>query len=286
MTASLPEDAVAAAARAIRSRIGDRAPAMALVLGSGLGDLVKRMDGRIDVPFAEIPGLPPSTVPGHAGRIVAGSLAGAFVVAFAGRFHLYEGHEPATAALPARIAHAIGAPILFVSNAAGGVRRTFRGGDLMLIRDHINLMWRSPLAGPQRAGEPRFPDMSDPYDPALLATLRDAAAAAGVPVVEGVYAALLGPSYETPAEVRMLERLGADAVGMSTVPEVIAARALGLRVAGMSCISNPAAGLSATPLSHDEVLEVTDRVRERFERVVVEFVARTARDAGRGMREA
>lgn len=281
MTAPLPDGAVAEAARTIRARIGDRPPAMALVLGSGLGELVRRMDERIDVPFADLPGFPASTVAGHAGRIVAGSLAGVFVVAFAGRFHLYEGHDAATAALPARIAHALGADTLFVSNAAGGVRRTFRGGDLMLIRDHINLMWRNPLVGPVRDGETRFPDMSDPYDPGLLETLRAAAAAVGVPVVEGVYAALLGPSYETPAEVRMLERMGADAVGMSTVPEVIAARALGLRVAGMSCISNPAAGLSATPLSHDEVLEVTGRVKEAFERVVVEFVGRVAQ-GGKG----
>jgi purine-nucleoside phosphorylase len=163
-----------------------------------------------------------------------------------------------------------------VSNAAGGIRRTFRPGDLMLIHDHINLMWRNPLTGPVRDSEMRFPDMSQPYDLELLALLREAALDAGVPTVHGVYAAVLGPSYETPAEIRMLERLGADAVGMSTVPEVLAARALGMRVAGMSCITNAAAGISATPLSHAEVLEVTERVKGRFERVVRGFVGRVA----------
>lgn len=276
MSLSVPDAGplAAGAARAIRARVGDVRPAVALILGSGLGGLVRRVEGRADVPFADIPGLPSSTVAGHAGRVVTGTLAGTAVVAFAGRFHLYEGHDPAIAALPARIAHALGARVLFVSNAAGGIRRTFRAGDLMLIRDHINLMGRNPLTGPVLPGEPRFPDMSDPYDPALLDVLRAAALATGVPVVEGVYAALLGPSYETPAEVRMLERLGADAVGMSTVPEVIAARSLGLRVAGVSCITNPAAGLSASALSHEEVLAVGKRTQGAFERLVAEFVGR------------
>ncbi|HEX6536736.1 MAG TPA: purine-nucleoside phosphorylase [Gemmatimonadaceae bacterium] len=274
MSLSAPErePLAAAAARAIRARVGHIEPAIALVLGSGLGGLVRRVEERVEVPFAELPGLPRSTVAGHAGRVVAGTLAGTAVVMFAGRFHLYEGHDPTIAALPARIAHALGARALFVSNAAGGIRRTFRAGDLMLIRDHINLTGRNPLAGPVLPGETRFPDMSDPYDPALLGAMRAAALTVGVPVVEGVYAALLGPSYETPAEVRMLERLGADAVGMSTVPEVIAARALGLRVAGVSCITNAAAGLSAAALSHEEVLVVGRRVEGAFERLVTEFV--------------
>jgi purine-nucleoside phosphorylase len=185
----------------------------------------------------------------RAGRVVAGTLGGCDVVAFAGRFHLYEGHPPRLAALPVRLAHALGARTLFVSNAAGGIRRTFHPGDLMLIRDHINLMWRNPLIGPVGDGEERFPDMSEPYDAKLLALLREAALEVGLPVVEGVYAGLLGPSYETPAEVRMLERLGADAVGMSTIPEVLVARALGMRVAGVSCITNLAAGIAPTPLA-------------------------------------
>jgi purine-nucleoside phosphorylase len=262
------------AAEVIRARIGDRAPEIALVLGSGLGALMEAVDDAIPVPFADIPGFPPPTVQGHAGRVVSGALEGRRVLVFSGRVHLYEGHDPAIAALPVRVMHALGVHTLFVSNAAGGIRRTFRPGDLMLIRDEMNLMWRNPLVGPACAGETRFPDMSAPYDAALLDTLRDASLAAGVPVVEGVYAALLGPSYETPAEVRMLERLGADAVGMSTVPEVLVARALGMRVAGVSCITNHAAGISAAPLDHAEVLDVTARVQERFVALVREFVRR------------
>ncbi|HEX6964949.1 MAG TPA: purine-nucleoside phosphorylase [Gemmatimonadaceae bacterium] len=260
------------AAEAIRARIGEREPELALVLGSGLGAVMDAVEDAVRVPFAEIPGFPPPTVQGHAGSVVSGVLEGRRVLVFSGRFHLYEGHDPSTAALPVRVMHALGVRTLFVSNAAGGIRRTFRPGDLMLIRDHINLMWRNPLVGPVESGETRFTDMSAPYDPALIDALRAAARAVGVPVVEGVYVGLLGPSYETPAEVRMLERLGADAVGMSTVPEVLVARALGMRVAGVSCITNQAAGISAAPLDHTEVLAVTARVQERFVALVREFV--------------
>jgi len=179
----------------------------------------------------------------------------------------------AFAALPARVAHALGAPVLFASNAAGGVRRTFRPGDLMVIADHLNLMFRNPLIGPLVPGDVRFPDMSDPYDPALRRQLHEVARAAGVPLQDGVYCGLTGPTYETPAEVRMLERLGADAVGMSTVPEVIAARAMGMRCAGVSVITNPAAGLSLAPLAHEEVVEVGRQVAPRFEALVEGFVA-------------
>ncbi len=265
---------VEGAADAVRVRIGARRPAIALILGSGLGSLADEVEDPVVVPFAEIPGFPPATVVGHEGRLVAGRLEGREVVALAGRFHIYEGHSADTAALPVRVIAALGARTLFVSNAAGGVNRTFRAGDLMLICDHINLMWRNPLIGPVRPGEERFPDMSDPYDRTLLGVLRSCAEQLRLPVVEGVYAGLTGPAYETPAEVRMLERLGADAVGMSTVPEVIVARALGLRVAGVSCISNPAAGLAAAPLSHEDVLETTARVRDDFVRLVRCFVSR------------
>ncbi|HEU4563975.1 MAG TPA: purine-nucleoside phosphorylase [Gemmatimonadaceae bacterium] len=268
-----------AAAEAIRERLRCR-PSLAIILGSGLGALAEEIESAARIPFAEIPGFPAATVHGHAGQLVSGTLDGCGVIALAGRFHLYEGHEPALAALPVRVAHALGARALFVSNAAGGIRRTFRPGDLMVIRDHINLMWRTPLAGPVGEGETRFPDMSEPYDPALRALLAEAAAEAGVPLVEGVYAGLLGPSYETPAEVRMLERLGADAVGMSTVPEVLAARALGMRVAGMSCITNSAAGIAAHPLSHTEVIETTARVGRSFVAVVRGFVRRFVRREG------
>jgi purine-nucleoside phosphorylase len=271
--------APAAAADAIRARLGDFRPRLALILGSGLGGIARHIADRVEIPYAEVPAFPVPTVAGHPGCVIAGTLEGTAVVALAGRFHLYEGHPPSAAALPVRVAHALGARTLLVTNAAGGIRRSFRPGDLMLIHDHINLMWRSPLAGAAREGEQRFPDMSEPYDRELLALLGEAALDAGVPVVHGVYAAFLGPSYETPAEIRMLERLGADAVGMSTVPEVLAARALGMRVAGISCITNAAAGISAVPLSHAEVLEVAEGVSGKVEEVVRRFVGRGA-DSG------
>lgn len=275
VTAPLAGSADAPAA-ALRRRLGDRAPRLALILGSGLGGLAQQVRNAVEVPFADLPGFPVTAVAGHRARIIAGSLEGRDVLVFAGRVHLYEGHDAPTAALPVRVAHAVGARTLFVSNAAGGIRRTFRSGDLMLIRDHLNLTGRNPLVGPPRPGEPRFPDFAAPYDAALLADLRAAARHERVAVVEGVYAALLGPSYETPAEVRMLERLGADAVGMSTVPEVFVARALGMRVAGVSCITNPASGISAAPLDHAEVLAAGQRAAAAFERLVRAFIARQA----------
>ncbi len=262
------------AADAVRERLGVRAPACALVLGSGLGALADDLADARRVPFAEVPEFPETTVVGHAGALVAGTLAGREVLLLAGRFHLYEGHPPPLAAFPARVVHALGARTLFVSNAAGGVRRTLAPGDLMVIADHLNLTGRNPLVGPAEEGDARFPDMSDPYDAALRRVLRDAGRAAGVALQEGVYAGLLGPSYETPAEVRMLERLGADAVGMSTVPEVIAAKALGMRVAGVSCITNVGSGLSLAPLDHAEVLAVGREASARFRALVTEFVRR------------
>ena len=262
------------AADAVRAALGVERPAAAIILGSGLGGLAERLEDARRVPFAEVPGFPSATVVGHAGALIAGRLGGREVVALAGRFHMYEGHDASLAAFPVRVLHALGARTLVVSNAAGGVRRTFRAGDLMLIHDHLNLMWRNPLVGPVEPGDVRFPDMSAPYDPALLALLREASREEGVPVVEGVYAGLLGPTYETPAEVRMLERLGADAVGMSTVPEVIVARAIGMRVAGVSCITNMACGIQVGPLDHAEVIETSARVADRFQRLVERLVAR------------
>jgi purine-nucleoside phosphorylase len=173
-----------------------------------------------------------------------------------------------------RVVRALGARTLFVSNAAGGIRRTFAAGDLMILADHLNLMFRNPLVGPVQPGDLRFPDMSDPYDLPLRRILRDAARALGLPMQEGVYAGLLGPSYETPAEIRMLERMGADAVGMSTVPEAIVAKASGMRVAGVSCITNLASGIANHPLSHDEVLDVGREAGTRFRALVAEFVRR------------
>jgi purine-nucleoside phosphorylase len=265
-------EAARTAAQAVRRRIGEETPVAGIVLGSGLGGLAGRISGAVVVPFAEVPGFPATTVVGHAGTLIAGTLAGRRVIALAGRFHMYEGHPAALAGFPIRLFDALGVRTVFVSNAAGGIHRTFRAGDLMLIRDHLNLMFRSPLTGSLEAGDERFPDMSAPYDEALAQQLRDHATALDIPLQEGVYGALLGPTYETPAEVRLLAALGADAVGMSTVPEVIVARARGMRVAGISCITNLAAGISAHPLSHAEVLETTAKVGVRFESLVEAWV--------------
>lgn len=269
-------DMVARAAHVVRSKIGD-AIDIALILGSGLGGLADRIEDPISIPYRAIPGFPAASVPGHVGRFVAGTLGARRVIAAAGRYHLYEGHSLDTVALPTRVLHACGVRTLFVSNAAGGIDRMLRPGDLMIIEDHLNLMWRTPLAGAARSGEARFPDMSAPYDPILIRVLQDSALECGIPVTSGVYAALMGPAYETPAEIRMLEKLGAHAVGMSTVPEVLVARALGMRVAGVSCITNVAAGLSDAPLSHAEVLETAASAAASFERLVTEFVQRAAR---------
>jgi purine-nucleoside phosphorylase len=262
------------AARVIRARLGVDAPACGIVLGSGLGGLADDLEDARRISFGDVPGFPTATVAGHAGALLAGRLSGREVVMLAGRFHMYEGHAAALAGFPVRVLHALGARTLFVSNAAGGVRRTLEPGDLMIIADHVNLMFRNPLIGALQDGDTRFPDMSQAYDPELRALLRQAASAVGVRAQEGVYFGLLGPSYETPAEIRMLERLGADAVGMSTVPEVIVARTLGMRVAGVSCITNLACGIGQHPLSHAEVLEVGARVGAQFRALVREFVAR------------
>ena len=264
--------AAARAGDAIRQRVGTTAPVAGIILGSGLGGLAQRLANAVAVPFSQVPGFPAATVVGHAGTLIAGELGGRPVIALAGRFHMYEGHEAALAGFPVRVLKALGVPVLFVSNAAGGIRRTFRAGDLMLIRDHLNLMFRNPLIGALEAGDIRFPDMSTPYDDDLGAQLRAHAASLGIALQEGVYGGLLGPAYETPAEVRMLAALGADAVGMSTVPEVIVARAVGMRVAGVSCVTNLAARISPHPLSHDEVLETAARISAQFESLVELFI--------------
>jgi purine-nucleoside phosphorylase len=262
------------AAEAIRRRVGALEPAVAIVLGSGLGGLAGDIDAVARIPYCDVPGFPDSTVAGHAGELIVGSLCGMSVVAFAGRFHVYEGHDVRLAAFPARVTRALGARTLIVSNAAGGINRRWEPGDLMLIRDHVNLMFRNPLIGTLEPGDVRFPDMSEPYDRELGSVASAVAAEQGIVLREGVYAALLGPSYETPAEVRMLEFLGADAVGMSTVPEVIVAQAIGLRVLGISCITNLACGLSATPITHEEVLRTTARAAARFAALVGGIVQR------------
>lgn len=248
------------AARAIAGRLRGPAPKVAIVLGSGLGFLSDEVRDSVRIPYTEIPGFPQPGVVGHKGELVAGTLEGVPVLVQSGRFHLYEGHAADVVALPVRVFHAVGVRTLIVTNAAGGVRPTFRAGGLMLIADHVNLMFRNPLIGPVQEGEERFPDMSAPYDPELRALAREVARQERIPLDEGVYLALLGPSFETPAEIRMLQRLGADAVGMSTVPEVITARARGIRCLGFSTITNLAAGISPVPLSHQEVLEVGRQV--------------------------
>ncbi len=262
------------AADAVRERLGVKSPVAAIVLGSGLGTLADKVTDATRVPYGEIPGFHAPSVVGHKGELIRGMLGGREVLMLAGRFHMYEGHSAQVAALPVRVVHALGARTLFVSNAAGGVRRTFKPGDLMIIADHLNLMFRNPLIGPAQKGEVRFPDMSAPWTPRLQSLLEDSAREVGVTLQRGVYAGLLGPTYETPAEVRMLERMGADAVGMSTVPEVIVAAALGMQVAGISCITNHAAGITAAPLDHSEVVEVGARAGVAFCALVEAFVRR------------
>jgi purine-nucleoside phosphorylase len=256
--------AIAEATAAVQNRLGRLRPRVAIVLGSGLGFLADEVSSPIRIPYQTIPGFPEPGVAGHKGELVAGTLEGVPVIVQAGRFHLYEGHPAAVAGLPARVFAELGVEILIVTNAAGGVRRTFSGGTLMLIADHINLMWRNPLIGQPEPGEQRFPIMHEPYDGKLRALARAVALEARIPLEEGVYAGLLGPSYETPAEVRMLERLGADAVGMSTVPEVLVARSRGVRCLGFSSITNPGAGLTGEALSHADVLVVSERVARRL----------------------
>lgn len=256
------------ATEAVAKRLGTLKPRVAIVLGSGLGFLADEVASPIRIPYHTIPGFPEPGVAGHKGELVAGTLEGVPVVVQAGRFHLYEGHPPAVAGLPARVFAELGVAILIVTNAAGGVRRTFQGGTLMLIADHINLMWRNPLIGKSEPGEERFPIMHEPYDGELRALARTVARESGIRMEEGVYVGLLGPSYETPAEVRMLERLGADAVGMSTVPEVLVARARGMRCLGFSSITNPGAGITGEALAHEDVLAVSQQVAGRLSVVV------------------
>ena len=243
------------AAAQVRARI-EWVPEAVIVLGSGLGAMVDAVEDPVSIPCQELAGSPGAGVAGHAGRYVAGRLAGRRVLVQAGRYHVYEGHPGEVVAAPVRLAAALGVDTLILTNAAGGVDPTLEPGDLVLLSDHLNLMFRSPLIGPAGDGETRFPDMTEPYDPVLRETARQVAQRLRIPLREGVYAALTGPTYESAAEIRMLGTLGAHVVGMSTVPEVLVARALGLRCLAISMVTNKGTGLSAHPLSHQEVVEV------------------------------
>lgn len=267
-----PDDVVRATA-AVRSRLGGRSPSAAVILGSGLGDLADRIVDPIRIAYRDIPGFRVPTVVGHKGELVVGTLGGRSVICQSGRFHMYEGHPPDVAVLPVRVFGALGVKTLIVTNAAGGVRPSFGAGTIMVIADHLNLTGRNALVGPVRPGEERFPDLTEAYDAGLRRLAKDVAARVGVPVEEGVYAGLLGPNYETPSEIRMLERLGSDAVGMSTVLEVIVARALGIRCLGVSIITNPGAGISPTPLSHTEVMTIAGRTGDAVGRLIEGLLA-------------
>ncbi|MEQ9503214.1 MAG: purine-nucleoside phosphorylase [Deltaproteobacteria bacterium] len=263
------------AVEAVREAVPGAQPTLGIVLGSGLGGLVDGIEIAGTVAYDQIPGFRTSTVEGHAGRLVIGTLQGVPVVAMQGRVHLYEGYPASEVVFPIRVMVRLGAKRLIVTNAAGGVNPDFDEKEIMLISDHLNLTGTNPLLGPNdMALGPRFPDMTDPYDAELRQVAREVAESIDLTLREGVYAGLLGPSYETPAEVRMLGRLGADAVGMSTVLEVIAARHMGASVLGLSCISNKGAGLAAGPLSHDEVKAAGAAVQEDFIALVSKIVAR------------
>ena len=254
----------ATAARFIHARAG-REVRTALVLGSGLGAFADEVEGAASIPYEEIPGFARPTVEGHAGRLVVGEVGGAGVAVMQGRFHFYEGYTLEEVTFPVRVLGLLGAKSLVLTNAAGGLNVTFAQGALMVISDHLNLMGANPLLGPndERFG-PRFPDMTSVYDHEYQDAAIREAHEMGLELRRGIYAALSGPCYETPAEVRMLRLLGADAVGMSTVPEAIVARHMGLRVLGISCITNLAAGVLDRPIDHAEVMETGERVREKF----------------------
>ena len=263
-------DALEAAVRARSNLI----PRVGIVLGSGLGGLADQLDDTVAIAFAELPGWPSATAPGHVGRLLLGRLGGTPVVMLQGRFHVYEGNDPGLVVQPVLLFRRLGAEILVLTNAAGGVDPSFGPGTLMIIADHLNLTGRTPLLGANAdAIGPRFQDLTDAWSPRLRSALKAAGESEGVPLEEGIYAGLLGPQYETPAEVRMLRTLGADAVGMSTVLECIAARWAGLDVCGVSLVTNAGAGYSGEALSHEEVLAAGAEAGPRLARVIRRFVA-------------
>lgn len=248
-------------------------PEIGLILGSGLGVLADEIENPVKIPYEDIPNFPVSTVEGHAGQLVFGTLKGANVAAMQGRFHFYEGYDMKKVTFPVRVLKEMGVKTIIVTNAAGGVNESFEPGDLMIISDHINNMGTSPLIGSNDSDlGVRFPDMSQAYNRDLRTLAKNAASELGINVQEGVYVGNTGPAYETPAEVRLARVLGGDAVGMSTVPEVIVANHAGMKVLGISCISNMAAGILDQPLSHDEVMETTEMVKTNFLNLVKKIV--------------
>jgi purine-nucleoside phosphorylase len=267
---------LAALVAAVRART-DLVPRVGMVLGSGLGSLADGLEDATSIPFVALPGWPVATAPGHVGRLLLGTLGGVPVAALQGRFHLYEGNDPGLVVQPVLLFRQLGAEVVILTNAAGGLNPAYGPGTLMVISDHLNLTGRTPLLGQNADGlGPRFPDMTDVWSSRLRSRLRDAGAAEGVTLVEGVYAGLLGPAYETPAEVRMLHGFGGDAVGMSTVLEAIAARWAGLEVCGVSLVTNAGAGYSGQPLSHEEVLEAGAAAGPNLARVLRRFIVELA----------
>jgi purine-nucleoside phosphorylase len=266
------------AARTIRGRTAAQAN-LAIVLGSGLGGFAEDFEDAVTIPYREIPGFASSTAQGHVGSLVAGKIEGVPVLAMQGRVHYYEGYSPEEVTFPIRTFKLLGVNTLVLTNAAGGVDVQLSQGALMVISDHLNLMGVNPLRGPNddRFG-PRFPDLTEVYARELQELVIEESRALGITVRRGIYAALAGPSYETPAEIHMLRAFGADAVGMSTVPEAIVARHMGMKVLGISCITNMAAGISESPINHEEVMETGQRVRETFTKLLRRVVARAPRN--------
>lgn len=266
--------AIETAATFINDKLTAR-PEFGLILGSGLGVLAEEIENPVQITYEDIPNFPVSTVEGHAGRLVIGELEGKTVLAMQGRFHFYEGYGLDEVTFPVRVMRQLGIDKVIVTNAAGGVNPAFEAGDLMMITDHINNVGINPLIGPNDAElGVRFPDMSTAYDRKYQELMEEVAETLEIPLQKGVYVWNSGPSYETPAEVRMLQQVGGDAVGMSTVPEVIVAKHSGMKVLGISCISNMAAGILDQPLSHEEVMETTEKVKADFLKLVRGIVRR------------
>ena len=248
-------------------------PEIGMILGSGLGILADEIKDPVIIPYEEIPHFPVSMVEGHANQLIIGELSGRQVLMMKGRFHLYEGYDPSLLAFPVRVMKELGINHLVVTNAAGGVNESFKPGDLMIIEDHINLATRNPLMGPNvdHFG-PRFPDMSNAYNPLMRRKAKEAAQKQNLTLQEGVYAWFTGPSFETPAEIRMARTIGADAVGMSTVPEVLTAVHAGMKVLGISCITNMAAGILDQPLTHEEVMHTAKQVENTFKQLIRDLI--------------